>query len=37
MSVLKEDHQTLGLFVEKDPEKHAAFKYPLTAFHFALN
>ena len=37
MSDLKENHQALGLFVEKDPEKHEAFKYPLTTFHFPLN
>ena len=35
MSVPKEDLQVLELFVEKYPEKHETFKYPLIIFSFA--
>ena len=37
ISVLKEDRQVLGLFVKKYPEKHEAFKYPLTTFPLAVS
>ena len=35
--VLKEDCQALGSFVEKYPEKHKAFKYPLTTLPLAIS
>eukprot|EP00794_Sanderia_malayensis_P001829 gene1829-2054_t len=35
-SVLKEDHQALGLLVSKCPDKKDAFSYPLTTYPLAI-
>ena len=35
--VLKENHQALGLFDEKCPEKYEAFKCPLTTLPLAVS
>ena len=35
--VLKKTHQALGLFDEKCPEKHEAFKCPLTTLPLAVS
>ena len=37
ISFFKENRQTLELFVEKYPERHEAFKYPLTTFKLAIS
>ena len=37
ISVLKEDHQVIELFVRKYSGKHEAFKYPLTTFPLTVS
>ena len=37
MYVVKEDHKPLGLFVERYPEKHERFQYPLTTLPLAIS
>ena len=37
MYVVKEDHKPLGLFVERYPEKHEGFQFPLTTLVLAIS